>query len=121
MLTRDAVIVSELQLINTVASWRLSNVINICSLFHSVMSGTRTQNTALEIAGRQTTVMHCKLAHQLNIMLFVDVRLREERTQVYLIAIPAILSHVVFNSLFGIRQFNRFKVVNTRGGGGALA
>ncbi len=39
-------------------------------------------------------------ALKLNFTVFADIKLREERTQVYLIAVAAIHSHGVFFSLF---------------------
>ena len=47
--TRDTIIYSELQFMNTVARCRSSNVINSCISF-PLLSGTKSQNTALEVA-----------------------------------------------------------------------
>lgn len=46
---RKSYAVSELQFINKVTCWRLSNVINTC-ISLSLLSGTESQNTASEMA-----------------------------------------------------------------------
>lgn len=82
MFLRNVIICSKLQSINTVARWPLSKVISsFISL--SLVSGTKSNNTALEVAAkhtqtdrftvqlnrtvRQTRETHCKLALQLNV------------------------------------------------------